>query len=201
MVEDTPQDLVHDSRRRRSSADPLGRPVIGRAEVIASISPASLLGYHRGAYVGPNVVLAAAGNVDHERSSRRCERHNGDGPAAPAPEPQAAGRAPRGRRSASSEEDRAVPRLPRRARDLPRRPRRYASALLDAILGGSASSRLFQEIREKRGMAYSVYTYGSQYVDAGQIGIYVGTREETCASASSDRGRAAGRRGREHQRG
>jgi predicted Zn-dependent peptidase len=57
-------------------------------------------------------------------------------------------------------------------------PRRYASALLDAILGGSASSRLFQEIREKRGMAYSVYTYGSQYVDAGQIGIYVGTREE-----------------------
>jgi len=57
-------------------------------------------------------------------------------------------------------------------------PRRYASALLDAILGGSASSRLFQEIREKRGMAYSVYTYGAQYVDAGQIGIYVGTREE-----------------------
>ncbi len=57
-------------------------------------------------------------------------------------------------------------------------PRRYAAALLDAILGGSASSRLFQEIREKRGMAYSVYTYGSQYVDAGQVGLYVGTREE-----------------------
>ena len=57
-------------------------------------------------------------------------------------------------------------------------PRRYAAALLDAILGGSASSRLFQEIREKRGMAYSVYTYGSHYVDAGQVGIYVGTREE-----------------------
>ena len=57
-------------------------------------------------------------------------------------------------------------------------PRRYASALLDAILGGSASSRLFQEIREKRGMAYSVYTYSSQYADAGQVGIYVGTREE-----------------------
>ena len=57
-------------------------------------------------------------------------------------------------------------------------PRRYAAALLDAILGGSASSRLFQEIREKRGMAYSVYTYGSQYIDAGQVGIYVGTREE-----------------------
>ena len=57
-------------------------------------------------------------------------------------------------------------------------PRRYTSALLDAILGGSASSRLFQEIREKRGMAYAVYSYGAHYVDAGQVGIYVGTREE-----------------------
>jgi len=56
--------------------------------------------------------------------------------------------------------------------------RRYAVSLLDAILGGSASSRLFQEIREIRGMAYSVYTYGSQYAETGQIGIYVGTRED-----------------------
>ena len=56
--------------------------------------------------------------------------------------------------------------------------RRYAVSILDAILGGSASSRLFQEIREKRGMAYSVYTYGSQYMETGQIGIYVGTRED-----------------------
>jgi predicted Zn-dependent peptidase len=55
---------------------------------------------------------------------------------------------------------------------------RYAVALLDAILGGSASSRLFQEIRERRGMAYSVYTFGSQYAETGQVGIYVGTRED-----------------------
>jgi len=55
---------------------------------------------------------------------------------------------------------------------------RYAVALLDAILGGSASSRLFQEIREQRGMAYSVYTFGSQYAETGQVGIYVGTRED-----------------------
>ena len=59
--------------------------------------------------------------------------------------------------------------------------RRYAVSLLDAILGGSASSRLFQEIREKRGMAYSVYTYGSQYAETGQVGIYVGTREDNLA--------------------
>ena len=56
--------------------------------------------------------------------------------------------------------------------------RRYTVSILDAILGGSASSRLFQEIREKRGMAYSVYTYGSQYMETGQVGIYVGTRED-----------------------
>src|SRR5207248_10297364 len=56
--------------------------------------------------------------------------------------------------------------------------RRFAASLLDAILGGSASSRLFQEIREKRGMAYAVYSFASQYTDTGQIGVYVGTREE-----------------------
>src|SRR5919197_437750 len=56
--------------------------------------------------------------------------------------------------------------------------RRFAASLLDAILGGSASSRLFQEIREKRGMAYSVYTFASQYTDTGLVGVYVGTREE-----------------------
>jgi predicted Zn-dependent peptidase len=56
--------------------------------------------------------------------------------------------------------------------------RRFAASILDAILGGSASSRLFQEIREKRGMAYSVYSFASQYTDTGLLGVYVGTREE-----------------------
>src|SRR5205085_11710483 len=60
--------------------------------------------------------------------------------------------------------------------------RRFAASLLDSILGGSASSRLFQEIREKRGMAYSVYSFASQYSDTGLIGVYVGTREENLAS-------------------
>ncbi|MGH3134543.1 MAG: M16 family metallopeptidase, partial [Gaiellaceae bacterium] len=60
--------------------------------------------------------------------------------------------------------------------------RRFAASILDAIVGGSASSRLFQEIREKRGMAYSVYSYASQYSDAGQVGLYVGTREENLAA-------------------
>jgi predicted Zn-dependent peptidase len=60
--------------------------------------------------------------------------------------------------------------------------RRFAASLLDGILGGSASSRLFQEIREKRGMAYAVYSFASQYTDTGQLGIYIGTREDNLAA-------------------
>src|SRR6185437_3503709 len=60
-------------------------------------------------------------------------------------------------------------------------PRRFAASLLDSILGGAASSRLFQEIREKRGMAYAVYSFLSQYPDTGLVGFYVGTREENLA--------------------
>jgi predicted Zn-dependent peptidase len=56
--------------------------------------------------------------------------------------------------------------------------RRFTASILDGVLGGSASSRLFQEIREKRGLAYAVYTFSSQYADTGQIGVYLGTREE-----------------------
>ena len=65
--------------------------------------------------------------------------------------------------------------------------RRFAASLLDAILGGSASSRLFQEIREKRGWSVAVYTFASQYTDTGQIGLYVGTREENLGPASRSR--------------
>ena len=69
--------------------------------------------------------------------------------------------------------------------------RRFAASLLDSMLGGSASSRLFQEIREKRGMAYSVYTFGSQYADTGMVGVYVGTREDNLAECMRDHRRSA----------
>lgn len=180
MVEDNPQDVVHDlAAEAVFGSHPLGRPVIGRADVIASISRRSLLGYHRRAYVGPNVVLAAAGNVDHDRITRAIgERRNGGAGEALAQLRKPLGRVPRPElrfQRKRTEQYHVCLAGPGLSRD---DPRRYASALLDAILGGSASSRLFQEIREKRGMAYSVYTYGAQYVDSGQIGIYVGTREE-----------------------
>jgi len=180
MVDDNPQDLVHDlAAEAVFGAHPLGRPVIGEADVISSISRRSLLGYHHNAYTGPNVVLAAAGNVDHRRIVKALrERRNGQAPIALSSPRKSAAKAaaPTLRFLRKSTEQYHVCLAGRGiARD---DPRRYASALLDAILGGSASSRLFQEIREKRGMAYSVYTYGSHYVDAGQVGIYLGTREE-----------------------
>jgi predicted Zn-dependent peptidase len=179
MVDDNPQDLVHDlAAEAVFGSHPLGRPVIGSAEVISRVSPRALRSWHGGAYVGPNVVLAAAGNVHHGRLVELFARG------------RAARRTPsRVKRTPLARQPRPGYRFLRRrteqyhvvlaglgiARD---DDRRYAVSTLDAILGGSASSRLFQEIREKRGMAYSVYTFGSQYTETGQVGIYVGTRED-----------------------
>jgi predicted Zn-dependent peptidase len=182
MVEDAPQDLVHDLLSAAVFADhPLGRPVIGRAEVISSISRRSIAAYHRRAYVAGNVVLAAAGNLEHDQLLRLLEQAAHQRVEPPARRTRV--RSPLVREPAPGirflEKDTeqfhvciGAPGISRSDR------RRFAASLLDAILGGSASSRLFQEIREKRGMAYTVYSFGSQYTDTGLVGIYVGTREE-----------------------
>jgi predicted Zn-dependent peptidase len=124
-------------------------------------------------------VLAAAGNVAHERLVELfgSRRRGLDGTTTP-PRRALVRRLPRpGYRflRRRTEQYHVVLAGPGIARD---DESRYAVSLLDAILGGSASSRLFQEIRELRGMAYSVYTFGSQYAETGQAGIYVGTRED-----------------------
>ena len=182
MVEDAPQDLVHDLLSAAVFADnPLGRPVIGRAEVISSISRRSIAAYHRRAYVAGNVVLAAAGNLKHDQLRRLLEQAAHQRVEPPARRTRV--RSPLVREPAPGirflEKDTeqfhvciGAPGISRSDR------RRFAASLLDAILGGSASSRLFQEIREKRGMAYTVYSFGSQYTDTGLVGVYVGTREE-----------------------
>ena len=179
MVDDNPQDLVHDlAAEAVFGTHPLGRPVIGSARVISSVTPRALRAWHEGAYVGSNVVLAAAGNVRHERLVELFASHRPRKKAASRVKRAPLRRLPRpGYRflRRRTEQYHVVLAAPGIARE---DDRRYAVSLLDAILGGSASSRLFQEIREKRGMAYSVYTYGSQYAETGQIGIYVGTRED-----------------------
>jgi predicted Zn-dependent peptidase len=187
MYEDAPQDLVHDLIADAVFGDhPLGRPVIGTAEVISSIPRDAIAGYHDSMYVPANIVVAAAGNIEHERIvglveralARRKEsaasRLNARPPLVQEPPPRL-----RFQRKDTEQYHVCLgaPGISRSDR------RRFAASLLDAILGGSASSRLFQEIREKRGMAYSVYSFMSQYTDTGQIGVYLGTREDNLADA------------------
>ena len=182
MVEDTPQELVHDLLTETMFGDhPLGRPVLGSADVISSVSRRSIAAYHRARYTGENVVVAAAGSVDHEKLVELISEMAAKLPERPARKPPARALLiappPPGLRFQAKETEQyhlcvGAPGISRSDR------RRFTASILDGLLGGSASSRLFQEIRQKRGLAYSVYTFASQYADTGQIGVYVGTREE-----------------------
>ena len=181
MYEDTPQELVHDLFSEAVfGRHALGRPVIGTADVISSVTKRVLSTYHRQMYAGGNVVIAAAGNIEHNKFLRMLQRAQSQqrppagGPRVRRPLVKAP---PPGFRFAKKDTEQyhvclGAPGIARSDR------RRFAASILDAILGGSASSRLFQEIREKRGMAYSVYSFASQYTDTGLVGIYVGTRAE-----------------------
>jgi predicted Zn-dependent peptidase len=159
--------------------------VIGTAEVISSVSRRALAGYHRTAYSPGNVVVAAAGNLDHDRlvallqrSERRAGAPARAGTRVRRPLAQLPGPGLRFQRKDTEQYHLCLG-----ATGISRSDRRrFAASLLDSILGGSASSRLFQEIREKRGMAYAVYSFGAQYTDTGVLGVYVGTREENLAA-------------------
>jgi predicted Zn-dependent peptidase len=187
MYDDAPQELVHDLIAEAVFGDhPLGRPVIGTSESIASMPREAIARYHDAMYVPGNIVVAASGNIQHERVvelvQRGLERRttvstespNVRPPLVTPPSPQL--------RFQQKDTEQyhvclAAPGISRSDR------RRFAASILDAILGGSASSRLFQEIREKRGMAYAVYSFVSQYTDTGQIGVYLGTREDNLEEA------------------
>jgi predicted Zn-dependent peptidase len=184
MYEDEPSDKVHDVLDLAIfGRHPLGRRVIGDAEVISSIPVPDIDAYHRARYTAANIVVAAAGNLEHETIVRLAEGHlsppaaNG---SAPAQEPPEAGGAQVGFQKKDTEQYHVCfggPGIDRGDE------RRYALAILDAVFGGSTSSRLFREIREKRGLAYAVGSYTQQFVDGGLIGVYVGTREENVTEA------------------
>lgn len=181
MYEDEPQDRVHDLLARALFADhPLGRPILGRAEVIANVPVAVVGRYHDERYRPRNVVVAAAGSVDHGRLCELVEQAFADQPPEPGPTelpadaPAHYGASVRFQRK-DTEQFHVCVGAPGLARG---DERRFALRVLDTILGGSSSSRLFQEVREKRGLAYSVYSYASQFVDCGQAAIYVGTRPD-----------------------
>jgi predicted Zn-dependent peptidase len=183
MYEDEPQDRVHDILAGAVFGDhPLGRRVLGEAEVIASIPIPDIEAYHRARYTGANVVVGAAGHLDHERIVELAERlvspgtgENG-GSASSTPEDTARLRF----YEKDTEQYHICFGAPGISRD---DDRRYPLAVLDSIFGGSTSSRLFREVREKRGLAYSVGSYNEQYTDSGLVATYVGTREDNVEEA------------------
>jgi predicted Zn-dependent peptidase len=190
MYEDEPQDKVHDVLDRAVfGGHPLGRRVLGEAEVISSIPIPEIDAYHRARYTGANIVVAAAGNVDHDAIVELTRRHveppaaAGDGAAFEAPQRDGAQVAFQQKDTEQFHVCFGGPGIDRADE------RRYALTILDAVFGGSTSSRLFREVREKRGLAYAVGSYTQQYVDSGMIGLYVGTREDNVEEACGIIGR------------
>ena len=179
MHDDDPSDAVHDQFASTLFGDsPLGRPVIGTVESIEGLTRRSISGFYERRYALPQMVVSAAGGVDHGRLLRLVRKAFGDrltGDAVPA-----------GLRPV----DRAVPSYagvshverPTEQTNLVlgttglRRedPRRFALSVLSGALGGGMSSRLFQSVREERGLAYSVYSFAAGHADTGQFAVYVG---------------------------
>jgi len=185
MYEDEPQDRVHDFLAEAVFGEhPLGRRVLGEAGVIASIPVPDISAYHRARYTGPNLVVAAAGHVEHRQVVELTERLLR--PEEGAPSAAVAGDGGDRARLRFAAKDTEQYHICFGAPGIPRDDeRRFALAVLDSIFGGSTSSRLFREVREKRGLAYAIGSYSEQYADAGLAAIYVGTREENVEETCS----------------
>ena len=174
MVEDAPDDLVHEMFAQQFWAKhPLGRPILGTPETVGSFASDGLRKYFDRTYVAPNLIVAAAGNLEHGRFrdlvARSFEGLASHGPAepteAPAITPGVLARHKDIEQNHLCLGSRAYPQA---------HAERYALYLLNTILGGSMSSRLFQHIREERGLAYAVFSNLTTYSDTGTITIYAG---------------------------
>jgi predicted Zn-dependent peptidase len=182
MHDDDPDDVVHNLVAATAWAGtPLARPIAGTAESIKALTRAQVKGYYQRRYRPEVMTVAVAGNVDHADVVRRVRKsfaRNGflDGDARPAP-PRLADRprpfhAGEARASRPFEQVNVVVGRQGLVRS---DPRRYVLSILNAGLGGGSSSRLFQEVRERRGLAYSVYSFGLGYSDAGMVGVAAGS--------------------------
>ncbi len=175
MYDDSPDDLIHDVFLQTMwQGSNLGEPTIGFADTVVEVTPADLRG-HMSAHYAPNsVVVAAAGNVDHDRFVELvCEEFAGFNGLCGLAQPERPETTP-ATNVRHKESEQAYVILGTRGIDV-RDERRYALSLLDTVLGGGMSSRLFQEIREQRGLVYSVYSFQAAYRAAGLFGVYAGT--------------------------
>nr|BFE87768.1 hypothetical protein GCM10020093_103690 [Planobispora longispora] len=181
MHDDDPSDVVHEQFSAELYGDtPIGRPILGTVESINAIARDRIVEYYRTYYLPTRTVVSVAGNVTHEQvvelvaaAYERAGALGGDASPIP-PRVSGEGVEPRsGIRVLHRPTEQAN--LVLGTTGITRTDdRRFALGVLNAALGGGMSSRLFQEIREKRGLAYSTYSYTSQYADTGQFGIYAG---------------------------
>jgi predicted Zn-dependent peptidase len=175
MHEDEPADLVHDLfTEAMYPSHPLGREVLGTAESISAMSRDAIAGHFSDHYRPRNLVLAAAGHLTHDEVAAGVERRfaarDGDPPARVVEElPEPRTRIVSNRATEQSHLVVGMRGLARGDED------RFAFSALNQVLGGGMSSRLFQEIREQRGLAYAVYSYRSSYVESGALAVYAGT--------------------------
>jgi predicted Zn-dependent peptidase len=178
MVEDTPDDLVHELFTQHFwEGHALGRPILGSKETVESFTSPILRDYFSTTYVAPNLIVSAAGNVTHAQVRDLVSRAFAALPTA-----------------ATAYDDtvpRVVPQVLVRTKELEQshvclgtnsypqnHPDRYVGYIMNTVLGGSMSSRLFQNVREKRGLAYAVFSGLSAYRDAGNLTIYAGCANE-----------------------
>ena len=188
MYEDDPQDRVFDVLGEAVfGSHPLGRAVIGCAKVVGSVELAGLRSFHDERYLPQSIVVAAAGSVDHDELVSMVQA------AAPSSTTNA-------NDTTAIASPKQAPSFERRVRFLQKDTeqyhvclggkgiarhdeRRFALRVLEGVLGGTSSSRLFQEVREKRGLAYSVFSFSNLHAHTGEVGLYVGTRPDNLGEA------------------
>ena len=188
MVEDTPDDLVFELHNEAMWGEhPYGYSILGTRDTVAGLGVRELRELHDRAYHPPQLVVAAAGNVEHERLLEVLERSGwmdrpagGESPiATPAPPPPIPGYRHVERDLAQTQIVFGAPTVAHAD------PRRYPLVLVSTVLGGGMSSRLFQRVREELGLAYAVYSYQSFHGEDGAHGVYVGTSPESAAKATA----------------
>ncbi|BBH18260.1 putative zinc protease [Nocardioides baekrokdamisoli] len=197
MHDDDADDVVHNlfAAQAYGADTPLGRGIAGTFDSIRGMSRETIADFYRARYRPENMVVAAAGNLDHDEVVRQVEAAFGRqgfldtvadpiAPRAGTPLPVASGTVTETR---AFEQANVVLGVPGFGRD---DERRFALSIVNATLGGGTSSRLFQEVREKRGLAYSVYSFVSGHADTGVIGVAVGClpekTEETLATVRAE---------------
>jgi predicted Zn-dependent peptidase len=181
-AEDTPDDKVHDLFAQALWPDhPIGRPVLGRKETVGGFLPPAVFSYTGRHYRSGDIVVAAAGNIAHADVVAMATALLGGLPTGVRAERKEWTPTPERHLCVSTKDTEQAHiclgtfGLPATSED------RFAVGVLDAVLGGGMASRLFQEIREKRGLAYAVYSYHAQYRDTGSVTIYAGTRPDNTA--------------------